>query len=123
MGGWGRSWAEELLKHPDICDTVGYVDTVPDMLQHLQRDVWTTTTLGVHLAGRFSKTVRSDGCLPCGPADARLRDTAVEISAAARRATRTSSTTAPVMRSMSSSVRVSDCGPVNGVKNAPSNRR
>ncbi|MDQ4138104.1 MAG: Gfo/Idh/MocA family oxidoreductase, partial [Actinomycetota bacterium] len=39
MGGWGRSWAEELLKHPDLCRTVGYVDTVPEMLQLLQRDV------------------------------------------------------------------------------------
>jgi predicted dehydrogenase len=39
MGGWGRSWAEELLKHPDLCETVGYVDTVPEMLRLLQRDV------------------------------------------------------------------------------------
>jgi predicted dehydrogenase len=39
MGGWGRSWAEELLKHPDLCRTVGYVDVAPEMLRLLRRDV------------------------------------------------------------------------------------
>ena len=39
MGGWGRSWAEELLKHPDLCVPVGYVDVVPEMLQLLRKDV------------------------------------------------------------------------------------
>ncbi len=39
MGGWGRSWAEELLKFPDLSTPVGYVDTVPEMLRLLQRDL------------------------------------------------------------------------------------
>jgi predicted dehydrogenase len=39
MGGWGRSWAEELLKHPELARTVGYVDVVPEMLRLLQKDV------------------------------------------------------------------------------------
>jgi predicted dehydrogenase len=39
MGGWGRSWAEELLKHPDLCRTAGYVDVEPEMLRLLRRDV------------------------------------------------------------------------------------
>lgn len=39
MGGWGRSWAEELLKYPDLSHTVGYVDVEPEMLRLLRRDV------------------------------------------------------------------------------------
>jgi predicted dehydrogenase len=39
MGGWGRSWAEELLKFPDLCTTLAYVDVEPEMLRLLRRDV------------------------------------------------------------------------------------
>ncbi|MFC0681466.1 Gfo/Idh/MocA family protein [Lysobacter korlensis] len=39
MGGWGRSWAEELQKYPELSHTVGYVDVEPEMLRLLRRDV------------------------------------------------------------------------------------
>ena len=35
LGGWGRSWAEELAKRPDLSVTLAYVDVVPAMLTQL----------------------------------------------------------------------------------------
>lgn len=45
LGGWGRSWAAELKKHPTLLSTVGYVDVVPEMLKLLSADVETDPSL------------------------------------------------------------------------------
>jgi len=37
LGGWGRSWAEELLKRPELSETVAYVDVDPGMRELLRR--------------------------------------------------------------------------------------
>lgn len=39
LGGWGRSWAAELQKRPELLTTVGYVDVVPGMLELLRADL------------------------------------------------------------------------------------
>lgn len=39
LGGWGRSWAAELSKHPRLVTTVGYVDVQPEMLEQLRSDL------------------------------------------------------------------------------------
>src|SRR3954451_15519615 len=39
MGGWGRSWAEEMLKHPELLETVAYVDVSPEMLAQLRTEL------------------------------------------------------------------------------------
>lgn len=36
IGGWGGSWASELLAHPELISPVGYVDVVPATLERLQ---------------------------------------------------------------------------------------
>ncbi|WP_295126905.1 Gfo/Idh/MocA family protein [uncultured Leifsonia sp.] len=38
LGGWGRSWAAELLKHPKLVRTEAYVDMAPAMLAALRDD-------------------------------------------------------------------------------------
>lgn len=39
MGGWGRSWAQELLRYPELSGTVAYVDVIPEMLEPLCDDL------------------------------------------------------------------------------------
>nr|WP_210479284.1 Gfo/Idh/MocA family oxidoreductase [Naasia sp. SYSU D00948] len=39
MGMWGRFWAAELRKHPEIATTVAYVDVVPEMLALLRDEL------------------------------------------------------------------------------------
>jgi len=39
LGGWGRSWAAELTKRPDLVTTLAWVDVYPDMLVQLQAEV------------------------------------------------------------------------------------
>ncbi|WP_210509111.1 Gfo/Idh/MocA family protein [Naasia sp. SYSU D00057] len=39
LGGWGRSWADEMLRQPEVCRTVGYVDVVPEMLAALRKEL------------------------------------------------------------------------------------
>lgn len=36
LGGWGRDWAALLATDPELVEVVGYVDTVPAMLELLQ---------------------------------------------------------------------------------------
>lgn len=38
LGGWGRSWAVELLKHPSLVRTEAYVDIVPAMFEALRAE-------------------------------------------------------------------------------------
>lgn len=39
LGGWGRSWAAELTKRPDLVETLAWVDGYPGMLDLLQAEV------------------------------------------------------------------------------------
>jgi predicted dehydrogenase len=39
LGGWGRSWAAELAKRPDLSTTLAWVDVFPGMLEQLQAEV------------------------------------------------------------------------------------
>ncbi|CAN5138830.1 Gfo/Idh/MocA family oxidoreductase [soil metagenome] len=39
LGGWGRSWAAELTKRPDLVTTLAWVDVYPEMLVQLQAEV------------------------------------------------------------------------------------
>lgn len=39
LGGWGRSWAAELTKRPNLIETLAWVDVFPGMLELLQADL------------------------------------------------------------------------------------
>lgn len=39
LGGWGRSWAAELTKRPDLITTLAWVDVFPGMIEQLQAEV------------------------------------------------------------------------------------
>ncbi|SDK93000.1 Predicted dehydrogenase [Arthrobacter sp. ov407] len=73
LGGWGRSWAAELKKRPDLLTTVGYVDVVPDMLELLRAD------LGVHPSLCFASLAEA---IAATDADAVLVTTALPGHAA-----------------------------------------
>lgn len=39
MGGWGRDWARMLARHPELAQTVAFVDVQPEMLELLRAEV------------------------------------------------------------------------------------